>query len=123
MTKKNIILFVVIILIILAIGVVFYLKFKTQNNEINSSGIINLNTEEIYKNKKKYILVSGEVFTSFPVEVKIKESRIGDMVVLTLITCISKKPETSFVYAVKLDDTVKQIVLGKDKKNIWEKIH
>jgi hypothetical protein len=120
----KIILLVVLILIIICIAyfcILLFILFKSNNTPITNNNIINFSSETLVRNNRQYLIVSGEVFTSYPINVSVKQKRENDVVLLNVYTFLSKNSDVTFMHVVKLDKSINRVLFGPDKKIIWER--
>jgi hypothetical protein len=121
---KMILLIAVLVIIIVVISYflfIYLLVYTDSRHSLLYEDISDFEIQELFKNNRGYLLLSGNYLKSSSLSVKeVKENRkLGDVEVLIYTTTAANKNyNSSFIHAVKLDKTVNRILFGSGGKVI-----
>ena len=100
-----------------------YLLIGCDEMVLEYESVGNFQIDEMIENGTHYIIVTGlSLHSSLNVKKVETLKNNSDIVVLVYLTLVRSKesPSGSFYYKFKIDDSVKQILFGKNKKLVWK---
>jgi hypothetical protein len=103
------------------IAFIFFLLIKDSNIILDYEDVVYFDTEEVFKNNRKYLLVSGQYFGSALKIRKVKEKFDNGDITVAVYTTLFSENDSSFLYPVQLDDSINRVLFGEEKKVIWER--
>lgn len=107
-------LFVVVLIIV-------FLLVKDDYKALPSKDFVDFQTEEITKNNRNYLLISGEYYGSALKIRKVKDKVKNGDIVVSVYTTLFSKNDSSFLHVVELNSSVNRVLFGNDEKMIWQR--
>lgn len=112
-----------IILAVLLIIIVFigFLLLRDNYKARSSMDFVDFQAEEISKNSKDYLLVSGQYNGSSLKIRKVESEMQGNIIAVRAYTTLFSENDSSFLHAIELGSSTNKVVFGNDQKIIWER--
>lgn len=125
MSKKNKIIMIIGIVLVALLILVFisvFLLTKDDYRAMQYKDFVDFETEEIFKNNRDYLLISGRYYGSSLRIKKVKVHYDNSDAIVNIYTTLFSENDSSFLYPIELKDSVSRVLFGNEKKIIWEKV-
>lgn len=109
-----------LVLLIFIIVSVFILT-KDDYKAMPYKDFVNFETEEVTKNNRSYLLISGRYYGSSLRIKKVDVDYENSDAVVRIYTTLFSKNDSSFLYPIELKESVNKVLFGDEKRVIWER--
>lgn len=125
MNKKLKITLGVIALLIISGAIFFastiFFMVKDGDRILSLEDVFNFQAEELVRNNRDYLIISGEYMDSSLRIKNVKEEENNGEIIVRVSTELIGEGDASFIHIVEIDDSINRVFFGEKEEVIWKR--